>query len=67
LKSAITTLRVRILALGVIFVLLAVFYRQASAEFDPKVCFERCMERAKDREKCEYICDPKEVMIAARY
>ena len=53
------TLLVRLLALAIIFVVFAVSYREAAAEFDPKACFERCMERAKDREKCEYICDPK--------
>lgn len=31
----------------------------ACAEWDPKACYERCMDRVKDREKCEFICEDK--------
>lgn len=46
-----------------VFAILAVFaasYSRASSDdFDPEACRDRCMERVKDREKCDFICDPK--------
>lgn len=44
---------------GTVFAVLMFSFASAMAEFDPKACYERCMEKQKDREKCEYICTPK--------
>lgn len=33
--------------------------RATADEFDPEACRDRCMERVKDKKKCEFICDPK--------
>ncbi|WP_431260765.1 hypothetical protein ACQ86G_11990 [Roseateles chitinivorans] len=49
----------RKVVLATTFITLASSFGLACAEFDPKVCFEKCMERVKDREKCEYVCQYK--------
>jgi len=42
-----------------IFMTMAVSFGTASAEFDPKKCYEKCMEKAKDRQMCKDICEDK--------
>lgn len=49
----------RKIAAAVVFATMAVSFGTAYAEFDPKKCYDTCMERVKDREKCEYVCDYK--------
>lgn len=44
---------------ALLFVIMAAAVGPASADFDPKRCYEKCMDKVKDREKCEYICDHK--------
>ena len=52
--------RLRLLGLVAVMAALAVSGSRATAdEFDPEACRDRCMERVKDKKKCEFICDPK--------
>lgn len=53
------TMRPRRMKTGLVLAALLFSSANALAEFDPKACFERCMEKQKDKEKCEYICTPK--------
>lgn len=50
------------LLIGVAAALVAFASAYSSAvadDFDPQACKDRCMERVKDKEKCDFICDPK--------
>lgn len=52
--------KLRLLGLFAIFAAFSASYSRASSDdFDPEACHERCMERVKDKEKCEFICNPK--------
>ncbi|WP_343630974.1 hypothetical protein [Roseateles sp.] len=51
--------RLKRAATAALFAAMAVAVGPASADFDPKRCYEKCMEKEKDREKCEYVCDYK--------
>jgi hypothetical protein len=53
------TIPFRKFASALTFVTLATAFGTAVADFDPKACYERCMEKEKDREKCQYICNYK--------
>ncbi|WP_431261648.1 hypothetical protein ACQ859_15215 [Roseateles chitinivorans] len=49
----------RLFGVIAILIVLAGPYSRAADSFDPEVCFDRCMERVKDKQKCEFICDSK--------
>jgi hypothetical protein len=45
------------IAAALMLITLAVSFGPASAEFDPKKCYEKCMDKTKDRQMCKDICE----------